>query len=510
MRTGAIELRYVGLLFGLAFSAVLLGGLLAFAPPAALFLAATVLAAVVAFATPTWALLLLTFLTATLISGSLEYFLDISKANWFPFILSALIGVRAAFELTTRPRAAQGMHSSAPWFALPAAIYFATLFGSALINQSPVLQVLASVKNYLMMTGVFLGYLVTRRPADVDAQALFKTSLVVLALQLPVVLYQKFFIASKLGNSASGLSYDALNGTFGGGLLGGNSGGLAMYVCVGLGYVLLRWRFGLMSAWRAMLIGLLILPVVLLIEVKAVFLWIPIVFILALRREIATRPVLVIFGLLGAVGVTALIFFIYTVSFYDGSGGMPVSEIIRYKFAYFFDPNRFNPTSRELGRVSTIVHWWRENSISDAAHWLIGYGPGASRSISSIAIGVVALKYPFYVDTHTIAVLLWDVGAIGTLGLLSAIALAFIEATRLAGLPGLAAATRVHLETVGIAMLLILSTTIYSRSVVDGTTVQYLMFAGFAYILLIKRNVHFATLGSLRPAAVVSTSARRR
>ena len=66
-------------------------------------------------------------------------------------------------------------------------------------------------------------------------------------------------------------------------------------------------------------------------------------------------------------------------------------------------------------------HFWLcyNGFVPDVVHWFICYGPGASRSQSTFAVGEIASKYPFTIDRSVGVVLLWDVGLLGFFAFIS-------------------------------------------------------------------------------------------
>jgi len=486
---------------------VLSGALIAAAPVYGAALVVGLTGLLIAFFVPLGPLLVATLVISTLVTGSLEYFLGISQANWFPFIVSAIVAVRVALAHAFRQRSPgrRGEAARIPWFVVPAVLYLLALLGSALINQSPLLQVLASVKNYLMMWGILLGFLATGRPLLVDVRQVFTAICIVVMMQLPVVAYQKFFIASRIGNTASSLSFDAINGTFGGGLLGGNSGGLIMFVCVALAYVLILWREKRIGGLKLLGFCILALPNLFMVEVKAVLVWLPVVVLWVFAGQIRSRPHVFFLGAVGALGAVAAVLWTYVSTYYAAGSTRDLWTFIDQNFAYIYDPDRFNPLSRELGRISALVHWWREVDLSNPLEFVLGFGPGASRSVSSLAVGEVARRYPFIIDSNALVVLLWDVGVMGTVAFVGLLLLALFECMALARQAALPKDLRIFLESGAISLVLILSTLIYTRAAVDGAITQFLLF--FCLALVARTRREYGQQGRRRAAVPVARAA---
>lgn len=450
--------------------------LTAFAPKQAVALVLGAVFVSVAFIVPQSWLIVWTLIFAALIGGSIEYFLGIGQANWIPFILSLVLAARAILgsnspRLVGQPR----VRRPTALFAVPAWIFLAILVGSAVANAAPILQVLAAAKNYLLMWGVLIAFALL--PDLKRATSLvWKWILVIAAFQLPVAMYQKFFIASKLSNTSGSLSFDAINGTFGGGLLGGRSGALAMFICIALAYALIQWRDKKWKTYQLIAYLMVTLPTLAIVEVKATVFWLPAVVLLVFFSLINRRPltfvVTLIVSLLAALGIL----YIYQQSYGGTTGGDSLVAAFLQQIYYVFDPDRFNPITRELGRMSVLTHWWRENSIDDPLHFLLGYGPGASRGVSTIAVGSVAANYNFLIDISAAAALLWDAGLLGLLTFLTMLLLGAMQIKVMARKLGNDESLRVNLEAAFIALLLILSSVFYVRDAVDGPIIQFIMF----------------------------------
>ncbi len=234
--------------------------------------------------------------------------------------------------------------------------------------------------------------------------------------------------------------------------------------------------------------SLLLLPTLFMIEVKAVVLWLPLVAVLVFSHQLRRRPLLFIFGILGSLAIVLGVIAIYRMSFYSGSGGGSLLEFFVERIQYVYDPNRFNPATRELGRMSVLVHWWNEAGVhGGVVNWLFGFGPGASRGISSVAVGTIARLYTFYIDISAAAGLLWDVGVIGFVSFCLILFLGGIECRRLSKRVELPMAVRQQLEASGVALLLVLSSVVYIRDAIDGPIIQFLVFFLLGFLVYARR-----------------------
>ncbi|SEP35568.1 hypothetical protein [Nitrosovibrio sp. Nv6] len=478
----------ISLLFGVF--AIFVGLLCAVLPLAAALLMAAAVGAVVVFIAPIRWVTTLELILATVIAGAVEYFLGIAQANWVPYLLALLLGLRALMERKTphEKKIAATIRSPRPWFILPLIMYFLTILASVGFNLSPLAQLVVGLKNYVFMFGLFLAFLAVR-PFDTTTALVWKALIIVACVQLPVVLYQKFFIASGLSNvgGAAGLSWDAISGTFGGSLLGGRSAAMALFVIMAVVVSLVAWRNRKISLSRLQLICLLVLPSLILAEVKAAIVWLLFSGTLVFSRQIRTRPlgflVAVLMLLTVAVGIAAA----YKAMYYDGgnrSGGY--AELYDKQITYFFDPDLFNAGTRELGRTASIIFWWDQHDISDPVRMIVGHGLGASRGNSSFAVGEVAKLYDFLIDTSTVTTLLWDLGLLGLVSFIGVLFLGAIESFRLARRKDLPLELQSSIECAGIGLLLILSGLIYNRDALDASAVQFLIYFFLAILARAK------------------------
>lgn len=473
---------------------VLVGIAVALAPPYATALVLGLMLLGAALFVPFNGLLLACLLTSAVVGGAAEYFLGLSQANWLPFMLAVLLALRGVVMAHVRigvapPDSAQRLDRLGwAWFGLPAVVYLFTLLASAASNVIPFSQAMASMKNYLLMWGV-LAAVIYHQDMERASNQIWRAFIVVGLLQLPVVLYQRFFVASRLSNTSASLSFDAINGTFGGGLLGGRSGALAMFICIVLGYLLILWRAGRLRGWSLAGLVVLLLPTLFLVEVKAVVIWLPLVAVMVFSQQLRRRPLLFLFGFLGSMALAVGVLLVYRYSFYSGSGSGSLWDFLARQVTYIYDPNRFNPATRELGRVSALVHWWNEaGDQGGVVNWLVGFGPGASRGVSTVAVGTIARLYSFFIDISAAAALLWDVGVVGFTAFCLMLVAGAVESWRLSKVTALPALLRLQLEAAGIALVLILSSVIYVRDAVDGSTIQFLIYFLLGMVVFARRQ----------------------
>jgi len=470
------------------------GALCGIFPLGAVLLGAALVFGAVGMAVPLHWMISLELLLGAIVAGSIEYFLGFAQAHWIPFLLGLLLGLRALIErpplatrLAHRHTGFNALGNDPALFWYPAAVYLFAMLATVVINLPPLGQVLVAMKNYVFLWGVLLAYLGTRA-FDSASRATWTVVILAAVVQLPVVLYQKVFVASRLSNAggAAGLSWDAISGTFGGGLLGGHSATMAFFVTIALTYSLVRWLERRWSLWRLLFIAAFTIPSLFLAEVKAVLVWLAIAGLLVFVRRIGSRPLLFLAGCATLSVLLVSIVLAYKSMYYEGSRTISIDELWEKQVYYVFEPNKFNTQTREMGRAASVVFWWRQHDASEPAEMLLGHGLGASRGISTFAVGEVARKFWFFIDTSSMTTLLWDTGAIGFLSFVAMLSLGAFQAFRLASTNYLTDDTRLQVEVAAIGLVLILSAVPYNRDAIDNAAMQCLMFFFLALVVRAK------------------------
>lgn len=483
------------LLIGVAL--VIIGAAAAVMGPMVAFAFVALAAVIVGFSIRLEHIFLMQLFLATVVAGSLEYFAGLGQAHWVPYLLGLLLVFRALVE---RMRIARGGGESSKryepvakvFFVFWACLYFSVFLFSTLVNASPIIQVVVGIKNFFFMWGVLLAFGFLRSPAEVS-QKIWKAVVLIACIQLPVVLYQRYFIGAKIGNKGglSGLSWDSVVGTFGGiPYVGGHSGSMALFVSVAIAVVLIAWREKKISSiWVFGLLSLLF-PTVLFAEVKAFVIWLLIGSTLVFWRVAKRRPAAFIGAMMASLFVVISFGYAYKTMYYDGDrfGGTSLSDIYEKQIAYAYDPNKFNTETRELGRISSVVFWWHEHDLRDPVGFFFGHGIGASRGRSSFGAGEMATKYSFLIDTSALTVLLWDFGLVGAFSFVVMLLSAAVHGLRLAASEALSPQLRTSVEAAAISLFVILSGVMYTRDSVDDTSVQFLLYFSLALVAMAARQ----------------------
>lgn len=474
-----------GVLLLVAVTLVIVGAAAAVMGPLAAFASAALAAVVVGFSISLERIFLMHLFLATVIAGSLEYFAGLGPAHWVTYLMGLLLVFRALVERLSIARGSSlrlndtGSGAKAA-FIIWAWLYLSVVVFSTLVNTPPLIQAFVGVKNFFFMWGVLFAFAFLRRPDETSVK-LWKAIVLIACIQLPVVLYQRYFIGAKVGNKGglAGLSWDSVVGTFGGiPFLGGHSGSMALFISVAIVVVLIAWRNQSLATWKAVSFITLAFSAVLFAEVKAFVVWLFIGTTLVFWRVAKKRPVVFVGGMVMSVLLVVSLGYAYKTMYYDGDrfGGSSFSEVYERQISYIYDPNKFNTETRDIGRVASLLFWWHEHDLRDPVHMLFGHGIGASRGRSSLGAGEVAKQYSFWIDTSAATVLLWDFGLLGFSFFSAMILAGFFQGMKLAGDTLLPPRLRFSSECAAIALLIILSGVLYTRDSVDDTSVQFLLY----------------------------------
>lgn len=465
------------LLFPLLFLALLVGAVAGLDSPVLLVIVSGAIFAMLAFFLVNANLLLhLLFLVTFVIQGSALYFFGLRSATWIAVGMAGLFGMRTFMDLVVKSRqqrrGAAREGRPVTLVMLPFFAYLLCYMVSIVLNRPSAGQLMSALKSNLPVFGVLLSfYWFAWRP--VTLERLWQSLIWIGVLQLPVVLYQHFFVSTKRDNG-----FDSVVGTFGGTPLGGGlSSMLVLFIVAVSVYALARWNRGLMSRPLALLVFAIGLAVILLGEVKAAFIWLPLGVFIVLRQRIMKNLFSVIaYGIL-AVAMLGSIYFVYNALYWGQT--LNHSKGLEGKLdaggGYFFDTHNVNYLTGEISRGASLALWAKDATASIPKR-LLGYGPGASKSSSSIGgSGVIARRFaPLNVDATALAVLLWDVGVLGaaaySMMAVGGVILGWRYMRR-----GQGSAAQMAIVEASVAVLVIyVSLLIYNRTMLDEPTVQLL------------------------------------
>ncbi len=488
------------------FLALLIGAVAGLDSPILLMLlTGPIFATLVFFLVNAQGLLLSLFVVTFLIQGSALYFLGLRQATWIAVGMAILFFVRTVMDLMVskvRRTTDTRVRHSAIIGALGA--YALCFLVSTIFNRPSAGQLIASIKSIWPMFSVLLAmYWICWTPERLAK--LWWTLLVIAMLQLPVVLYQHFFVAARRFGA-----FDSVVGTFGGTPLGGGlSSILVFFIICMMTYVLACWNRGLMGRTATIVICLVGMAIIMMGEVKAAFIWLPLsVFFVLRKRAMKNIASLIVYVCMAAM-MLGSIYFVYNQLYWgDGqSKAGTLTEKLDASGGYFFDVHNLNYQTGEISRGASLALWVNDHSSSMSKR-VFGYGPGASKSGSLLGTGELAQRFaPLHIDATALAVLLWEVGLAGTLAYCGMLFLGIFAGWRFVVAGQGSPAQLAGVET-SIAMLLLFASLLfYNRSLMDEPTAQLLCMFCLGYVV---QTVRFGpAAAAVTPVAPPRSRARR-
>lgn len=457
------------------FAALFIGAVAGLDAPVLLVLVAGALFAMLAtFVINANIFLQVMFVMTFLVQGSAQYFGGIRTATWVAAGMGGLFMLRVLmdFVLQRRGRKTAGDIRSEGLGVLFATLVFLACYGASVALNRPSLgQLISSVKSTLLMFGVFATFLWFYWKTS-QIERLWKIAIVVMLLQLPVAVYQHFFVATLRDNG-----HDSVVGTFGGvPLFGGLSSMLALFTITVMCYSMARWNHGLMKGWQTLAICATGIAIILLGEVKASFLWLPLCAFIVLRRRIMKNLFsLAVYGMMSGV-LLAGIYYTYKTLYWEEQPyrHRTAAQEEKERF-YFFDTRNVDYRTGEISRGASLAFWFKDVQTG-LPRRLLGYGPGASKSAGPLGGGgAVAKRFaPLNVDATAMAMLLWDVGLVGALAYASIIVTGIWTGWRTIRRSQRGPRELSIAETSTGIMAVFLTMLVYNRTQLDEPTVQLL------------------------------------
>ena len=393
-----------------------------------------------------WSVLLWGMLaTAGFLVGPLQYAAGVSKAFWLPYLLAVLMGLRVLVNgldheparLRDRSSEVPGLSAAEAWMRTGGAalvgLAVVALAASA-VHQIGWMQMLIGGKEYLFLWSLPLAFAFgLLRLAHL--QGLWKACALWLAVQLVVVVWQRFVVAPRRGGDAP---WDSVVGLFAGTAFGaGGSGSMALVSLWAAASVVMAWRGGLVSGRWALLGLASALGACALAEVKVAVLLLPVLAIavlagtdqpLTVMQQRHTRPmrgggVGRGLGILAALGVAALLMWAHQHQF-SAQGSHESRSTLDYLQTTLdrnLDMQATPDEHGQLSRLGALQYWWRRQSLSDVPGFLIGHGVGSVRR-SHVSPGKLVQGLRFEPARSSMAVLLWETGLLGLLAWVGAFA----------------------------------------------------------------------------------------
>ena len=427
-----------------------------------------------------WCVMVVTLLVV----GQAMYFAGLNQAVWIPYGLGLLFFLRMPMIYANSPFPTL-KHS--PPLVFSVLIFMVVVFASMLINMTEPFQAFRSAKSYIFLWSIFL--LIASWGVKLDTlNRIWRFCIFVVFLQLPLVLYQYFFVASKRSDlgGVHGVSWDAIVGGFGGDPMGGGaSGTMAWFLvfmsvfCVGM------YRRQLINKWTLLSVLAISLMCIGLAEVKVVVLLLPLGMGALLIPYVKRNPFVVMLTMFVSIIVAFGVLVLYSyLRSKTGTINLDILEVLNDAFWYSLDPTYINYASGEMGRIASLVHWWQENGPSDPLHTLFGHGPGSSRNSGVFGAGEVARKYSFNISRSSLSIFLWDIGLVGVFSYLNIVVVGMllaIKTSRVASIKPLQAAI---LEAIFGGLMMVIIMLPYGNDVTEVPALGVLLMLLLGYVSL--------------------------
>lgn len=426
-------------------------------------------------------------ISALVISGSVGYFIPswggimwvISLAT-FLLIVPSISALNANFGFKSN-----GLIKWLLFFGLYS-------FASVIFNIDNYTESIAALKNTFQFWPIallaFVGII-----DDTTKKTIFITILFIAFLQIPVSIFQYFFVVDWGARLAGG---DSVVGTFGGSIDGGgNSGALTTFLLIVWTFLISKYLSSKKYGFVTLLTSLSLFIPILLNETKIFFFYLPVIvmqLILAFFKRHKARTV-ILASVSGLSGLGILLFYFL---FLQQSGiGMKDSTTLESYIDRRIENQSGlsieNSRDRGLSRLGSIIYWWNENSIDKKPiEMVFGNGLGASKS-SGLFKGHLydVYKYRNYkLDVTGISQLLWDVGLVGTVIYLSIYVVTYFSLSRTLRICKQRSPEAIYIIAAKISVFVLLIDNLYDTYQIKSQALNMVFVCIIAYALYVRRS----------------------
>jgi hypothetical protein len=425
----------------------------------------------------------LNVICAFLLVGQLQYFAGVGKAFWLNYLIAAIAFIRAillAFSLSRNQHEGLKKSRLLAFSFLFFFITFLTLLASSVINLSPLMQVLLSIKDYSLLWG-YLFAVSAAVLAQRHLDSLIKYLPWLIIIQFPVVLYQRFFIAANRGGDSA---WDSIVGLFGGDPNGGGaSGAMATVTVVTMCSVIARWKNKQVGNMFCLLVIAVALATIMLAEVKFAMVMILVGVMYVYRGELTRKPIQV----LVVMAISLFAIFAILVAYQSQFAGArskasySLEDYISVTLDRNSDSQQINFQTGEMGRIAAVKFWWQQHDMGSPVKFVIGHGIGASRFGQTVN-GEAASQYSFKIARSSLAIVLWESGFIGACSLILALCLALLAAMRKES-ENINSEMSFAYTTAGVMILMVMIGLAYNTDFVNVVQIQLLAVLMMARLL---------------------------
>ena len=357
-----------------------------------------------------------------LVVGQLMYFAGIKSALLIPSAIAVILWIVVVGKVRNSVVLNSRKIKIPLTFPIMLFVFFILL--SAVANDVSILSIIASYKNILLLS-VYVSIAFCFINIE-KTEAIIKWIFIITYIQVPFVLYQHFIIVPRRVATARGsvgeASWDAVVGSFGGDPMGGGASGSMAFTIVSaciLAFAL--WKRRLIPSSTLVVVFITTGICLAFAEVKYVTILFPVGMLILSLPLLIKKPVVALFSMFMISIAMVGLLYLYGTVHYEAAGVAQkdsFEDVLDAAFGYSTDNDLISDTG-EMSRTGAFVFWWDNGFVPDVVHGFIGYGPGASRSQSTFAVGEIASKYPFTIDRSVGVVLLWDVGLLGFFAFIS-------------------------------------------------------------------------------------------
>lgn len=375
------------------------------------------------FIVPSTLILFLLLALSLVLAGVSTYFFKAS-IQWVVY----LTGLAGYFVLVFQLISTSKKQTAVPLAFTFLALYVLSLAFSTAISPPGPYHLLVSIRDYFFLMSAY--FLVARMElTETLLKKLWLFLWVCALIQVPVVLYQFFFVAASRVDQTK---WDAIVGTFSGSQEGGgDSGNLAIFMFAVLVLTIALNRRGLVAPWKLLVLIISVLIFTAVAEVKVAFVLLAILGLWMLLEKANTALFSrVLVSVATALVMGGLLWSYAEFRQYDGAKQYGTAEErLELSLSYSLDPDSVQAISGSMGRTAALVFWGSKNSLSsNPLTFLVGNGAG-STVVSRQGYGEVAKRYfPLAVSPSAISALLWDTGLIGTTFYLLFVLTGFVHA----------------------------------------------------------------------------------
>lgn len=351
-------------------------------------------------------------------------------------------------------------------------------------NEVVFIQWIVAGKNYFAFYSLLLIMVYTPIRKEYFDR-LWRMMCLIALIQPPVALYQYFVVGGKRVDLRLGDAWDSVVGTFGGSeFSGGQSAAMSLFMVVTVIYAVAQWRKGLLRGGVLAVLILATIITILIAEVKAMLVLLPLSFLLLYRREFFRRIREVLLGSLIVAMIVGAMPIVYSTLHYERQGRHSISytEFIDQILVSQTDITAENSATGYLGRTALIKYWYEHNPVSQFDRFLLGHGIGSAQA-SRLSFGDAAkANYPYRLHTTSLSLLLWESGVLGAFLFSSILFIGALTSNRLSQDDRIPPVNRAYLEAGSVALILLLVTLPYKAYAFMTPSVNLL------WVMLLAQN----------------------